>query len=47
MAEGAPHRVAEVREPNRGADLLTIALLVFFISLMVLVAALLLLPSIY
>lgn len=46
-AEGPTHPVAGVGEPNRGADLLTIALLVFFISLMVLVAALLLLPSIY
>jgi len=33
-------------QPGRGADLLTIGLLVFFVSLLVVVAALLLLPAI-
>ena len=33
-------------EPPRGADLLTIGLLVFFVSLLVVVAALLALPAI-
>ncbi|HET6819067.1 MAG TPA: hypothetical protein VFH98_00780 [Candidatus Limnocylindria bacterium] len=32
--------------PGRGADLLTIGLLVFFVSLVVVVAALLVLPTI-
>ena len=32
-------------EAPRGADLLTVALLVFFLSLLVIVAALLLLPT--
>jgi hypothetical protein len=32
-------------EPPRGVDLLTVALLVFFLSLLVIVAALLLLPT--
>jgi hypothetical protein len=33
--------------PQRGSDLLTIGLLVFFVSLLVVVAALLVLPAIF
>ena len=36
----------EPDQPQRGADLLTIGLLVFFVSLLVVVAALLTLPAI-
>ena len=34
-------------EPHAGLDLLTIALLVFFLSLIVIVAALLFLPAVF
>jgi len=39
--------MAPPQEPHPGLDLLTIALLVFFLSLIVIVAALLFLPAVF